>query len=199
MNILRSSTGPKGGTFVRNITGLEVADYLKDSISLLLNVDELSLQELWAARETIDVPAAGMAAVRRTEHDLFVVKQTIEADELKRGDNIISDISFHRTVAEASKNRMLSLFMSSIYMTLRSLSENYILPRDMLKEVKRTSQEGHRFIYEAIVAQDETLARDRMQEHLRLAYGVYTRAVPRNSAKYASGERPVDDAHTEGI
>lgn len=199
LNILRSSTGPKGGTFVRNITGLEVADYLKDSISLLLDVDELSLQELWAARETIDVPAAGMAAVRRTEHDLLVIEQTIKADELKRGDNIISDISFHRAVAEASKNRMLSLFMSSIYMTLRSLSENYILPKAMLLEVKRASQEAHRLIYEAIVAQDETLARDRMQEHLHLAYGVYTQAVPRDSVKYASGERLVDDSHTGAI
>ena len=196
LNILRSSTGPKGGTFVRDITGLEVADYLKDSISLLLDVDELSLQELWAARETIDVPAAGMAAARRTEHDLFVIEQTIEADELKRGDNIVSDISFHRAVAEASKNRMLSLFMSSIYMTLRSLSENYILPGDMLQEVKRTSQEAHRRIYEAIVAQDEALARDRMREHLRLAYGAYEKAVPRRRAEHTPEEHPTEGSYT---
>lgn len=198
LNILRSSTGPKGGTFVRDITGSEVADYLKDSISLLLDVNELSLQELWAARETIDIPAAGMAAARRTEHDLFVIEQTIEADELKHGDNIVSDISFHRAVAEASKNRMLSLFMSSIYMTLKSLSDNYILPEGMLAEVKRTSQQAHRLIYEAIVAQDEGLARDRMREHLRLAYGVYEEAVPIRRVKRAPApkEHPPEGSHT---
>lgn len=183
LNILRSSTGPKGGTFVKSINGLEVADYLKDSISLLLDVDELSLQELWAARETIDIPAVGMAAVRRTEQDLFVIEKTIETDELKDGDSIISDISFHRAIAEASKNRMLSLFMSSIYMTLRSLSEHYILPKDMLPEVKGASQEAHRLIYEAIATQDELLARERMQEHLRLSYGVYEQAIPRRLVK----------------
>lgn len=183
LNILRSSTGPKGGTFVKSINDLEVADYLKDSITLLLDVDELSLQELWATRETIDIPAAGMAAVRRSEQDLFVIEETIEADELKGGDSIVSDISFHRAIAEASKNRMLSLFMSSIYMTLRSLSEHYILPKDMLPEVKGASQEAHRLIYEAIVAQDERLAKERMQEHLRLSYGVYEQAIPRKLVK----------------
>lgn len=183
LNILRSSTGPKGGTFVKSLSGLEVADYLKDSISLLLDIDELSLQELWAARETIDIPAAGMAAVRRTEQDLFVIEKTIEADELKDGDSIVSEISFHRAIAEASKNRMLSLFMSSIYMTLRSLSEHYILPEDMLLEVKEASQEAHRLIFEAIAAQDELLARERMQEHLRLSYGVYDKAIPRKLVK----------------
>src|SRR3712207_6980031 len=45
-NVLRSSTGPTGGTFVNAIDGAGVAEYLKDSISLLLDVDELALEEL---------------------------------------------------------------------------------------------------------------------------------------------------------
>src|ERR671912_2993823 len=39
-NVLRSSTGPTGGTFVGAINGAGGAEYLKDSISLLLDVDE---------------------------------------------------------------------------------------------------------------------------------------------------------------
>lgn len=178
-NILRSSTGPTGGTFIKQIDDLSIAEYLKDSISLLLDVDELTLEELWNARETIDIPATGLAATLRTEQDLFVIQKTIETDELKHGNNIVSDISFHRAIAEASKNRMLSLFMSSIYMTLRALSERYILPDEMLMKVKNTSQKQHRLIYDAIVAGDEALARNRMQDHLRLSYGVYRRAIPK--------------------
>src|SRR3712207_1371234 len=83
-NILRSSTGPTGGTFVEAIDGAGVAEYLKDSISLLLDVDELTLEELWEAREVIDVPAAELAAARRTEQDLLVIEKTVEMDELKR-------------------------------------------------------------------------------------------------------------------
>src|SRR5919107_2682212 len=46
-NVLRSSTGPTGGTFVGAIDGAGVAEYLKDSINLLLDTDELTLGEFW--------------------------------------------------------------------------------------------------------------------------------------------------------
>ncbi|MDP9410446.1 MAG: FadR family transcriptional regulator [Actinomycetota bacterium] len=187
-NVLRSSPGPTGGTFVEAIDGAGVAEYLKDSISLLLDVDELTLEELWAARELIDVPAAELAAARRTEQDLFVIEKTVEMDELKEGDAIVSDISFHRAAAEASKNRMLSLFASSLHMTLRKLTEHYIMPADVLPEVKRISQQQHRLIYQAIRDRDETLAAVRMREHLQLSYGVYRRAIPRGGPGRTGGQ-----------
>ena len=117
-----------------------MAEYLKDSISLLLDVNELTLPELWQAREIMDVPAAELAATRRTEQDVFVIGKTVDLDERKEGLAIVSDISFHRAVAEASKNRMLSLFASSIHMTLKTLAERYIIPGNVLPEVKRISQ-----------------------------------------------------------
>lgn len=185
-NVLRSSTGPTGGTFVKAIDGAGVAEYLKDSISLLLDVDELTLEELWAAREIIDVPAAELAAVRRTEQDMFVIEKTMEMDELKKGDAIVSDISFHRAVAEASKNRILSLFAGSIHMTIRTLAERHIMPEDVLPEIKRISQRQHRLIYRAISEQDGPLAANQMREHLQLSYGVYRQAMPRSGSRRTS-------------
>lgn len=178
-NVLRSSTGPTGGTFVEAIDGAGVAEYLKDSISLLLDVDELTLAELWQAREITDVPAAELAAARRTEQDVFVIEKTVDMDEHKEGVAIVSDISFHRAIAEASKNRMLSLFASSIHMTLRTLAERYIIPEDVLPEVKRISQQQHRLVFEAIANRDGATAAARMREHLQLSYGVYEQAMPR--------------------
>ena len=49
-NVLRSSTGPTGGTFIEAIDGAGVAEYLTDSISLLIDVGELTLEELCGAR-----------------------------------------------------------------------------------------------------------------------------------------------------
>jgi GntR family transcriptional repressor for pyruvate dehydrogenase complex len=178
-HVLRSSTGPTGGTFVEAIDGAGVAEYLTDSISLLLDVDELTLEELWDAREITDVPAAELAALRRTEHDMFVIEKTVEMDDQKEGVTIVSDISFHRAVAEASKNRMLSLFAGSIHMTLRTLAERYFIPENVLPEVKRISQKQHRLICEAISEQDGAMAATRMREHLALSYGVYEQALPR--------------------
>ena len=177
-NVLRSSTGPTGGTFIGAIDGAGVAEYLTDSISLLLDVDELTLEELWEAREITDVPAAELAAYQRTEQDRFVIEKTVQMDELKEGIDIISDISFHTAIAEASKNRMLSLVARSIHMSLKTLAERYVIPEDVLTEVKRISQQQHRLICEAISGRDGALAASRMREHLQLSFDVHKQAMP---------------------
>jgi GntR family transcriptional regulator, transcriptional repressor for pyruvate dehydrogenase complex len=183
LNVLESSTGPTGGTFVRTLSGRGVAEGLKDSITLLLDVDELTLEELWAAREAIESRTAGMAAVRRTERDLATMRSTIESDEHREFDAYFPDITFHRAIADASGNRLLSTFMLSIHLTLRTLAERYVLP-----EAKRGSQDQHRRIYEAILQGDEALARARMEEHLRASYEVYQRATPKGPDARSSGE-----------
>jgi DNA-binding FadR family transcriptional regulator len=175
-NVLRSSTGPTGGTFVRSLSEAGVAEYLTDSITLLLDIDELTLEELWAAREAIEIRAVGAAAVRRTEQDLATMRRTIESDEYKDFDSYFPDITFHRAIANASGNRVLTLFMLSIHMTTITLAERYILP-----EAKQVSQDQHRLIYEAILDQDEALAMTRMEEHLQMAYEVYRRAIPKGT------------------
>ena len=91
----------------------------------------------------------------------------------KNIDAYFPDITFHTTIANASKNRLLSLFMVSIGMTIRTLSERYTMP-----EAKKISQEQHRLIYEAILDQDEALAKTRMKEHAD-GYEVYRQAVPK--------------------
>jgi GntR family transcriptional regulator, transcriptional repressor for pyruvate dehydrogenase complex len=195
-NVLRSSTGPTGGTFVGTLDGTGVAEYLTNSISLLLDVNELTLEELWEAREATDVPAAELASARRTEQDMFVIEKIVEMDELKEGVAIVSDISFHTAIAEASKNRMLSLFAGSIHMSLRTLAERYVIPEDVLPEVKRISQQQHRLICEAISEQDGALAASRMREHLRLSFAVYEQALPKEPPVGAGGQ-PQEDGRPD--
>jgi len=174
LNVLESSTGPTGGTFVKSLYDVGVAEYLTDSITLLLDTHELTLEELWSAREAIEILSVGMAAARRTEQDLAMMRRIIASDEDKDFEAYFPDITFHRAIASASKNRLLSLFMLSIRMTISTLAERYVLP-----EAKQVSQDQHRLIYEAILDQDEALARMRMKEHLQMAYEVYRQAVPR--------------------
>ena len=175
MKVLESSTGPTGGTFVRPLNGVGVAEHLAESIGLLLDLDALTLEELHAAREAIEVPAAGMAALRRTPDDLATMKETIESDNLKDSHSLVADVSFHRAVAAASGNRMLSVFMGSVHLTVGRLAERYVMP-----ETKQISQKHHQLIFEAIAAGDEELARSRMREHLKLAGKVYREAIPRH-------------------
>jgi GntR family transcriptional regulator, transcriptional repressor for pyruvate dehydrogenase complex len=188
LNVLESSTGPTGGTFVRPLDGAGVAEYLTDSITLLMDVEELTLEELWAAREAIETRAVGMAAVRRTEQDLATMRRIIESDERKDFELYFPDITFHRTIADASKNRLLSLFMLSIHRTIRTLAERYILP-----EAKEISQSQHRLLYESILGRDEELAKMRMKEHLQTAYEVYRQAIPRRAVERVFLKASEDD------
>jgi GntR family transcriptional regulator, transcriptional repressor for pyruvate dehydrogenase complex len=188
LNVLESSTGPTGGTFVRPLDGAGVAEYLTDSITLLMDVEELTLEELWAAREAIETRAVGMAAVRRTEQDLATMRRIIESDERKDFELYFPDITFHRTIADASKNRLLSLFILSIHRTIRTLAERYILP-----EAKEISQSQHRLLYESILGRDEELAKMRMKEHLQMAYEVYRQAIPRRAVERVFLKASEDD------
>ena len=187
LNVLESSTGPTGGTFVKSLDDAGVAEYLTDSITLLLDTDELTLEELWSAREAIELRSVGMAAARRTEQDLATMWRIIESDEYKDYEAYFPDITFHRAIASASKNRLLSLFMLSIHMTIRTLAERYILP-----EAKQVSQSQHRLLYEAILEQDGALARMRMKEHLQMAYEVYRQAVPKTMVDRITSEPSSD-------
>jgi GntR family transcriptional regulator, transcriptional repressor for pyruvate dehydrogenase complex len=189
LNVLESSTGPTGGTFVRSLDGAGVAEYLNDSITLLLDTDELTLEELWAAREAIEVRTVGMAAVRRTEQDLATMRGIIESDEFRDFDAYFPDITLHRAIASASGNRLLSLFMLSIHMTMRTLAERYVLP-----EAKQVSQNQHQLLYEAILNQDEALARMRMKEHLQMAYEIYRHAVPKKAEGRITPESSKDNS-----
>lgn len=183
MNVLRSSTGPTGGTFVREINGSGVAEYLKDAIALLLSVSELTLEQLYEARESIEISAAMMAATRRTDQDLAEMKRVIESDEFKDSDTVISDISFHQAISLASKNEMFRLFMSSIHTTIRTIAERYVLP-----EAKKVSQRQHKQIYQAILDRDEDLAGSRMREHLQFARDVYRKAIPKTVESLPNGD-----------
>ena len=200
LNLLESSTGPTGGTFVRTLSGVGVADSLKDSITLLLDLDELTIEELWAAREAIETRSVGIAAARRTERDLATMWGTIQSDEYKEFDDYFPDITFHMAIADASGNRLLSLFMLSIHLTLRTLAERYVLP----SKSKHVSQDQHRLIYEAILDRDENLARARMEEHLQMAYEVYGQAIPKSAEDppvrrpaYPSTDDSVDGSRPE--
>lgn len=173
LNLLESSTGPTGGTFVRSLSSVGVADNLTDSITLLLDTDELTLEELWAAREAIETRSVKLAAVRRTELNLAVMRSTIASDEHRDFDDYFPDITFHRVIADASGNRLLILFMRSLHLTLKTLAERYVL-----QEAKQVSQDQHRLIYEAILERDADLAVARMEDHLRVSYEVYRSAAP---------------------
>jgi DNA-binding GntR family transcriptional regulator len=82
-------------------------------------------------------------------------------------------------------------------MTLRTLADRYVIPKVVLPEVKRISQQQHRLIYEAVSDQDGALAAARMREHLQLSYEVYEQAIPRGRSGRIGEQSPALDARPD--
>lgn len=118
----------------------------------------------------IEGEAAAAAARYRRGHDLIRladVVRTLEAVDVKIDPGLTEDFDFHLCVAQASHN---DFYVSAIHAVRENIFGGMLLARTSsglrTKEKMAAINEQHRDIYEAIVAGDPDLARDRMRYHL---------------------------------
>lgn len=153
------------GVFVKNVTGVIVADPLR----LILQEDKRVLPTLYEIRKDIELSAAFLAATRRTEADLAAIEapiRTMEKDVLEGGFTIADDLSVHLAIARATHNFLRVHILQYIFelsdeilgSVLDSLSRNH----DNLPLLCS----HHRRVFEAIAASDPDRSRQAMAEHL---------------------------------
>ena len=162
------------GTFV-------VADYgnpLHASLSLLMEMGDGDLRQLFEVRKILEVEMAGLAAARRSDGDIERMRLAIQAmDEgLASAELYIAgDLEFHQSVVAATGNRIARAMMVAIRDILRrALLSIYRIPGSPERSMKE-----HRHILEAVVAGNPDEARARMREHLlRVESEIETATVP---------------------
>ncbi|MDR7482036.1 MAG: FadR/GntR family transcriptional regulator [Armatimonadota bacterium] len=146
----------------------QVAEYsnpLSHSLHFLLELDEANLLEIYEVRKILEVEAAGLAALRRTDQDLAQMAGAIASMEAGLADKdayITADLQFHLAVAAATRNRIALRVMHAVRDLLqRALAQVYHIPGSPQRSILQ-----HRQILEAIAAGDVEAARRRMLEHL---------------------------------
>ena len=131
--------------------------------ALKLVFDGFSSAHLMEARPHIEVPAAGLAAVRRTEQHVEEWQNLIEAMEVETDDRVWVglDSSFHLAIAEASGNPVFINVLATIRTALASQS-------GMLNAGGRraASNREHRSIAAALARGSAVEAEDAMRFHL---------------------------------
>jgi GntR family transcriptional regulator, transcriptional repressor for pyruvate dehydrogenase complex len=131
--------------------------------ALKLVFDGFSSAHLMEARPHIEVPAAGLAAVRRTEPHVEEWQNLIEAMEVETDDRVWVglDSSFHLAIAEASGNPVFINVLATIRTALASQS-------GMLNAGGRraASNREHRSIAAALARGSAVEAEDAMRFHL---------------------------------
>lgn len=161
-NLIHTTRGTAGGTFVSHIDLEQVSDYLETSLGLMSDSDEITLANLLESREVLEVPAARLAAVRREEHHLEEMAMMLEREKraTQRGSRFRENRNFHGVVVEAAGNRLLGVMTEPVFRVLQARLQD--MGDDFWNEV----HEDHAIIHRRIAEGDADGAEQAMREHL---------------------------------
>jgi DNA-binding FadR family transcriptional regulator len=171
-----TTRGAAGGTFAAVPKTSEVVQSLTGTISLMAGSREVTMAELLEAREQLEVPATRLAALRRTDAELRLIRAAVPDVTLQVGRTQIFDINrtFHERVVAAAGNRLLRVMTEPVFVTL-----NVRFLRDQAgpKSWDQVLDE-HRLIYAAIEHGDGEAAASAMAQHLGRLRPIYEATDP---------------------
>ncbi|WP_157962407.1 FadR/GntR family transcriptional regulator [Homoserinimonas sp. OAct 916] len=170
-DLIQTTRGTTGGTFVSRIQFDQVSDYLETSLGLMSGADDISLVNLLEARELLEVPAAGLAALRHEQHHIDEMRVMVarEKQTRGRGPKFRDHRNFHGIVVEAADNRLLGVMTEPVFRVLQAR----ISPGDMGEAFWKSVNEDHHEILSRIEAGDSAGASSAMQSHLAKLNSAY--------------------------
>ncbi len=144
---------PGSGTFVSsNVT------------RLTLTFGQYSASDLNEVRRCLEVPAARLAAARRTNQDVDKLRLILDDEEkaTSTDETISRDTDFHREIARATGNMLFVRLVED----LREILKEQTLAVSTLRNRAPSISREHRAVLEAIVAGDGDTAAAAMNAHL---------------------------------
>lgn len=157
---------PQSGTFVANIGVIALNGMVNDIIGL----DEPDFKSLVETRIMLELKTVRLAALRRSNEDLKLMKDALDAYNLKAEngeDAVQEDLLFHLAIAKASGNATMNTFMLMITPKIITNFEKYHVCDSSLS---KSAISEHKAIYEAIEQQNPQKAKQKMKEHFKVLY-----------------------------
>ena len=161
-NLVVATRGVTGGTFVIEPSPGDLAKHLQVTLAILIR-RQISISQLFEARYMLEIPAAGVAALHRTEQQIAHMRQTIEdVRHLSGADRWEANYAFHGTLLEASGNPLLVALLTPMTSVLRAdIARRSRVPSGFWDEVCT----DHEDILAAVETGDSTATKDAMQRH----------------------------------
>lgn len=160
-HLIVTTRGVTGGSFVARPSPAQLAETLSTGMTLMMETGGIGAAELFEVRETFEVPAAGLAALRRTDEDLVALRsarcdpdreQPIRMPTVHR--------AFHAALAAATGNPLYSVVIRPLYCpAMHGVPDR---PRELWHQVE--SEHGE--ILAAVEARDRIRAQDAARAHL---------------------------------
>lgn len=173
-NLVRTTKGSTGGSFVTLPTVARISEYLSSNIWLLTHTEDVSLDEFLEARELLEVPAARLAARRHGLGPHAELRAAIPDRPLELGteEQFLHNRDFHSALVRASGNALLSIAAQPIFSVLQTNLQRSTLGTDFHAHINS----DHRAIAAAVEAGDEEAAAAAMHEHLAYLRPMYEKA-----------------------
>ena len=160
MGIIRAKPG--SGTYIAE----SLPEIFTAPMQFLTLINQTSAEELFEARQIIEAGLAGLAAERATPDDLRRLAEEIEGMRRSMDDPDIffsHDIRFHKAMADAANNPLMSRVMDTIADLLYQFRRESASHRGHFEGAIR----GHERILQAISRRDPVAAKEMLSRHLR--------------------------------
>jgi GntR family transcriptional regulator, transcriptional repressor for pyruvate dehydrogenase complex len=153
------------------------------ALSRLALLREIGMDELFAMREVLEVPAAGWAATAATEEQLQSLEQTfLELERAVLGRRPARELQeldarLHLQIAEYASNRFLAMTQGALQeMLARSMETTLAIPGRPARSIRE-----HAEIIQALTARDPVRARAAARRHIHTAHRAAVRRMSRDS------------------
>jgi GntR family transcriptional repressor for pyruvate dehydrogenase complex len=115
-HLIVTTRGVTGGSFVAHPDAEQLSEALSTGLTLLTHSAGLGMADLLELRRALEIPAAGLAAARRTEPHLAEVAAAMFDPAVDEFDVMMQAHSlFHSAVAKATANPLFELVTRPLY------------------------------------------------------------------------------------
>jgi DNA-binding FadR family transcriptional regulator len=143
------------------------ASQLADGLQRAFAIQGITALEVWEALRVLEPPLAEAAALARTDADVAALQAVVaqyRQDHEEAGHAVQHVGTFFRTVAAASRNRVLALAQEPL---VRLLEPTLALVIDRVPQARKRIEDAERQVAEAIIAGDTARAQAWMGKHVR--------------------------------
>ena len=162
-HLIITTRGVTGGSFVAHPDAEQLADALTTGFALLTQSAGVGLADLLELRRALEVPAAGLAALRRTEDNLIEIRAALFDPSVDEFDMMMAaHAAFHMAVAKATGNPLFELVVRPLY----HASYREDLTDELAPGYWAQIDTDHRMLTEALARRDAQAATGAAARHL---------------------------------
>jgi DNA-binding FadR family transcriptional regulator len=182
--IVETRPGNSGGSVVTRPSSESVSEYLMLAFALWTD-EAVQVQDLFDARETMEVACAGWAATRSAGDAVSTLTPFLPPDVTVLTDEeiLVYDRGFHEAILSLAGNLFIQTVSLPIYDVLNKRVHRSLIAPSFWPHIV----DEHRQLMDAIAAGDPARARNLMEEHMRAVRTAYAPVIADDGEGEAAG------------